>query len=150
MSDIDYDALLADARAEIGRVALAAHADLRGTPEFDGLEDEFRKIETGGPTAVDWKTLNRETLAILGGRSKDLVLASRLVYGLHREEGYRGLALGLTIVQGMVDQHWEAMFPPPARERGRALREEFCERDANGLPAVRVVVHGAEIGRAHV
>ena len=120
MPDIDYDALLSDDRSQIGRVPLEAHADLRGSPDYDALETEFRKIETGGPTAVDWKNLNRSTLDILRSRSKDLVLASRLVYGLHREEGYRGLALGITIVRSMAEEHWDAMFPPVARERGRA------------------------------
>ncbi len=119
MPEIDLDALLSDDRVEIGRGPLASNIDLRGTPEFDALETEFRKIETGGPGAVDWKTLNRATVEILRERSKDLVLASRLVYGLFREEGYKGLAVGLTIVHGMVDQHWEAIFPPVARERGR-------------------------------
>jgi type VI secretion system protein VasJ len=123
MAEIDLSALLQDARADFGAVPVnpaPSGADLRGDPEFEWLEDEFRKIETGGPTAVDWKALNARTLAILQGRSKDLVLASRLVYGLHREEGYRGLAVGISILGGMVADHWETMFPPVGRERGRA------------------------------
>ncbi|MDE1996138.1 MAG: type VI secretion system protein TssA [Rhizobiaceae bacterium] len=123
MTDIDLTALLADPRADLGAVPIgSSHSgeDLRGDPEFDALETEFRKIETGGPTAVDWKVLNRKTLEILQGRSKDLVLASRLVYGLYREEGYRGMAVGISILRGMVADHWEGMFPPLSRERGRA------------------------------
>ncbi|MDL2398825.1 type VI secretion system protein TssA [Rhizobium mayense] len=123
MTDIDLSLLLDDSRADIGAVPiepLPAGEDLRGEPEFEALETEFRKIETGGPTAVDWKLLNRKTLEILQGRSKDLVLASRLVYGLYREEGYRGMAVGISILRGMVADHWEGMFPPLSRERGRA------------------------------
>jgi type VI secretion system protein VasJ len=123
MADIDYDALLADPRTDVGRVPVGTNGggeDLRGGAEFDQLENEFRKIETAGPAAVDWETVNRTTLELLKSRSKDLVLASRLVYGLHREEGYKGLAVGITILHGMVQNYWETMFPPPARERGRA------------------------------
>jgi type VI secretion system protein VasJ len=123
MADIDYDALLADPRSEVGSIPVGATGggeDLRGGAEFEQLETEFRKIETAGPAAVDWKTVNRTTIDLLKSRSKDLVLASRLVYGLHREEGYKGLAVGITILHGMVQNHWETMFPPPARERGRA------------------------------
>src|SRR5690606_23876107 len=54
------------------------------------------------------------------GRSKDLVLASRLVFGLQREEGYRGLAVGLSILKGMVCDHYDGLFPGVARERARA------------------------------
>lgn len=123
MADIDLDALLADSRIEIGRIPAGANGggeDLRGSPEFETLEAEFRKIETAGPAAVDWKMLNRVTIELLRDRSKDLVLASRLVYGLHREEGYRGLAVGISIIHGIVEKHWETMFPPLNRERGRA------------------------------
>jgi len=123
MADIDFDALLADSRTEIGRIPAGTHGggeDLRGSPEFETLETEFRKIETAGPAAVDWKMLNRVTTELLRDRSKDLVLASRLVYGLQREEGYRGLAIGISIIGGLVEAHWETMFPPLARERGRA------------------------------
>ncbi len=123
MTDFDYDSLLSDPRAEAGRVPVGANGggeDLRGLAEFDMLENEFRKIETAGPSAVDWKTVNRTTIELLKGRSKDLVLASRLVYGLHREEGYKGLAVAITILHGMVQDHWETMFPPVNRERGRA------------------------------
>ncbi|MBB3457484.1 type VI secretion system protein VasJ [Rhizobium sp. BK313] len=123
MTDINLGLILDDSRADIGALAiepLPSGEDLRGEPEFETLETEFRKIETGGPTAVDWKLLNRKTLEILQGRSKDLVLASRLVYGLYREEGYRGMAVGISILRGMVAEHWEGMFPPLSRERGRA------------------------------
>lgn len=123
MADIDLDALLADPRASIGGLAIdgtPAGQDLRDQPEFDALDSEFRKMETGGPSAVDWKRFNTTTIDILKTRSKDMVLASRLIFGLQREESYRGLAVGVAILQGMVEAHWDGLFPPPARERARA------------------------------
>ena len=68
MTEIDYDALLADPRAETGKLPAGANGggeDLRGSPEFEMLENEFRKIETAGPAAVDWKMVNRTTLDLL-------------------------------------------------------------------------------------
>lgn len=124
MPELDLDALVADPRASIGTAAIAgefsAGVDLRDEPDFDQLETEFRKMETDGPKAVDWKQINRRTLDILAGRSKDIVLACRLVFGLHHEEGYRGLAVGTSIVRGMVADHWEGLFPGLKRERARA------------------------------
>nr|WP_246746040.1 type VI secretion system protein TssA [Ciceribacter sp. L1K22] len=124
MLDLDLDALLADPRSTIGLAAISddlpSGIDLRDDPEFDQLETEFRKMETDGPKAVDWRQLNRRTLDILAGRSKDIVLACRLVYGLHHEEGYKGLAVGSSIVRGMVAGHWDTLFPGVKRERARA------------------------------
>lgn len=113
--------LLDDPRALIGTVPIDGGADdIRDDPEFSGLETEFRKMETAGPAAVDWPALNRQTVEAIERRSKDLVLATRLVYGLYREEGYRGLAVGTAILRDMVAQQWDRLYPPPGRERGRA------------------------------
>ncbi|WP_162894648.1 type VI secretion system protein TssA [Rhizobium terrae] len=123
MAAIDLDALLTDPRASIGGLAIdgaPAGRDLRDEAEFEALDSEFRKMETGGPSAVDWKRYNTNTIDILKSRSKDIVLASRLIFGLQREESYKGLAVGITILQGMVEAHWDGLFPPPARERARA------------------------------
>ncbi|MCJ8518562.1 type VI secretion system protein VasJ [Pseudorhizobium tarimense] len=124
MPDLDLDVLLGDPRSSIGTAAISvdlpAGIDLRDEPDFDQLETEFRKMETDGPKAVDWRQLNRRTLEVLTGRSKDIVLACRLVYGLHHEEGYKGLAVGSSIVRGMVAEHWENLFPGLKRERARA------------------------------
>lgn len=123
MAEIDLDALLGDSRGLIGGQPIdgePAGRDLREEAEFDALDGEFRKMDSGGPSAVDWKRYNGATLDILTNRSKDIVLASRLVFGLQREEGYKGLAIGASILQGMVEMHWDGLFPPPARERARA------------------------------
>lgn len=123
MSDIDINALLDDPRIAIGEQAAGdnpAGEDIRDTPEYDALDTEFRKMESDGPTAVKWKQLNIDTLKILGEKSKDLILASRLVFGLFREEGYKGLAIGCAILEGMSQAHWEGLIPGMARERARA------------------------------
>lgn len=124
MPESSITSLLDDPRALIGATAIGggqpAGEDIRDDPAFEAVEAEFRKMETAGPGSVDWKMLNGKTLDLISGRSKDLVLASRLAYGLHREEGYKGLAVGLSILKGMVLEHWQGLFPPLKRERGRA------------------------------
>lgn len=123
MADEDPLATLDDPRADVGRAALEnpdAQEEFRDSPEFEELEAEFRKMETGGPNAVKWKQLNDETIKVLQTTSKDLVLATRLAFGLFIEEGYPGLATGLVILRDMSEDHWETMVPPVRRERGRA------------------------------
>ncbi|GGB45971.1 hypothetical protein GCM10011316_17630 [Roseibium aquae] len=114
---------LDDPRCGIGEAPLpdgAAPDDFRDTALFEQLEGEFRKMEVDGPSAVNWKMLNEKTLDVLSNQSKDLVLATRLAYGLYMEEGYGGLAVGARILKGMSASHWETMIPPLRRERGRA------------------------------
>lgn len=124
MPDLDLDALLDDPRAGVGRQPIPGDEpsgrDLRGEASFDELDNEVRKMESDGPKAVDWKLVNRKTLEILAGQSKDLVLACRLVYGLHVAEGYKGLAVGASILAGMAQDHWNGLFPGLNRERARA------------------------------
>ena len=112
-----------DPRSEVGRVQLEtpdAQDEFRDTMEFEALEAEFRKMETEGPTAVNWKQLNEDTISVLQTKSKDLVLATRLAYGLFTEEGYHGIAVGLVVLKDMVETQWDTMVPPLRRERGRA------------------------------
>jgi len=123
MADEEPLATLQDPRADIGLALLEnpdTQEDFRDSAEFEELEAEFRKLETDGPTAVNWKQLNGDTLKVLEGKSKDLVLATRLAYGLFLEEGYPGLAVGLKILKDLNAAHWETMIPPVRRERGRA------------------------------
>ncbi|GAA0783527.1 type VI secretion system protein TssA [Roseibium denhamense] len=120
---------LTDPRAEAGRHAIAdgdGQEAFRDTPEFEELEAEFRKMEIDGPSAVNWKMLNDETVKVIQEKSKDLVLATRLVYGLFLEEGYQGLAIGIKILEDMSKEHWETLVPPVRRERGRAGAFDWC------------------------
>lgn len=136
MPDAPKEVLYSDPRMDFGRVPTqngGASTDIRNEPEGDRLEAEFRKFETEGPNAVDWKFFNETGLAAIHTKSKDLRLAARLTYGLFREEGYGGLAVGLAILDGMVDEHWEDLFPPVKRERGRAAALDWLAERVGSL-----------------
>ncbi|RDJ25099.1 type VI secretion system protein TssA [Bosea caraganae] len=112
-----------DQRILIGAAAVSedapAGADSRGGPEFEELEAQLRRMETDGPAAVNWRQVIEHASAILGTRGKDLLVGVWLAYALAREERYRGLAVGLGIIKGIVAEHWDGMQPPVARERAR-------------------------------
>lgn len=113
-----------DPRAAIGGEAISADAPA-GNPVRDGdafslVEDELRKLETEGPTAVHWPNVRDRTLAILRDEGKDLLPACWLCYALFRSEGFPGLATGLLILDGMCTSFWDELQPPPQRARGRA------------------------------
>ena len=112
-----------DARALCGAAPLSgdfpAGVDVRDGADFERLEAEVRKMDADGPSAVDWAKVSSLSLQILSSQSKDILVASWATYGLFRTESYQGLAVGLGILRGMVDAHWDGLFPPFKRERAR-------------------------------
>lgn len=112
-----------DARALYGAApvpgAVPAGADVRDAADFEQLEAEVRRMDADGPAAVDWRKVCKLSLHILANQSKDILIACWAVYGLFRIEGYQGLAVGLAILRGMIDVHWDGLYPPIKRERAR-------------------------------
>ncbi len=113
----------ADPRSNAGAAPVSADApagvDARETPEFQALEAEVRKMDADGPLSVRWTSVASDGLDFLRSRSKDLLVAAWVAYGISRQEGYRGLAAGLSLVDGMLRSHWDGLFPPLRRERAR-------------------------------
>ncbi|WP_420965354.1 type VI secretion system protein TssA [Bradyrhizobium sp. B120] len=93
--------------------------NVRDAVEFERLEAEVRRMDADGPAAVDWSKVNTLSLHILANQSKDILVACWATYGLFRTGRYQGLAVGLGVLRGMVDAHWEGLFPPVKRERAR-------------------------------
>lgn len=117
------EAAAAGGRAELGRRPISAEAPAGASvshePDFEALKEEATRDPLSG--APDWGRVVELGLDLVGSRSKDFVAASYLAVGLAGTEGLRGLADGLRILVGMVEEHWEAGFPPvPKRLRARA------------------------------
>lgn len=86
---------------------------------FEALADEVSKMDIDGPNAVDWRKVKESSEALLRDRSKDFLVAGYYAYALGREEGLRGLSVGLGVIAGIVETYWDTGFPPPRRERAR-------------------------------
>ncbi|MEO1200579.1 MAG: type VI secretion system protein TssA [Pseudomonadota bacterium] len=109
-----------DPRIGVGAIAVGGSGpEVRDDPVFEELEAEFRKMESDGPGAVKWRSVAENAVVVLGEKGKDLLVSVWLSYALYREEGVSGLATGLTILRDMIDGHWETLYPPARRERGR-------------------------------
>lgn len=111
-------------RASLGSAPIPGDApagiNARYEPEFDALQAEVAKLDSGGPNAVDWRVVVRHGLAITEAKSKDLLVGAYLAYGLARTESYAGLSDGLAILTGMVESWWDDLQPPKKREAARA------------------------------
>ncbi len=109
-----------DPRIGIGESApVSGGGTSRDCAEYEALEQWIRRLEADGPASVEWSEVVRLAIAILEARGKDLGVGCWLAYGLFRTEGYRGLAVGLGILRGLITHHWETMQPPVSRKRAR-------------------------------
>jgi type VI secretion system protein VasJ len=93
--------------------------NIRYEPVFEELEAELAKQESLNAETVDWKHVADISSNILKGSSKDLLVGAYLTQSLLINEGYSGLAVGLKILNDMVENHWDCLFPPAKRMRAR-------------------------------
>ena len=96
-----------------------AGAELRYDPVYDKIK-EARREDDDAPQGdwqterkvADWPLVIKLTKDALTKKSKDLQLAVWLTEAMLRREGLAGLRAGLDLLDGMVDQYWEGLFPP--------------------------------------
>ncbi len=62
---------------------------------------------------ADWPALCKLCETLLRTRSKDLRLAGWLADGWAQQRGLAGLADGLALCTGLVEQHWDHVHPQP-------------------------------------
>lgn len=97
-----------------------AGKDVRYEVSFESLSEEIAKL--GNPSAssgINWNHVVELSAGILEKECKHLQVASYLCYGLTQTEGVEGLAKGVGVVRGVVENFWDTLFPPKKRMKGR-------------------------------
>ncbi len=91
--------------------------DLEYDPSFLELEraSQGKPEQQMGSTIVaaqeaDWKDVGNRALDLLA-KTKDLRIASRLVRALLNTDGLAGLADGLAVMRGLVENFWDGVYP---------------------------------------
>ena len=91
--------------------------DLEYDPAFLELDriSEGKPEQQMGDTIVaaqepDWKDVSDRTQALLT-KTKDLRVAIRLTRALLNIDGFAGLADGLTVMRGIVENYWDGFYP---------------------------------------
>lgn len=112
MSQIDVDSLLKEMSAEA-----PCGEDLEYDPEFGEMERaaQVKSEQQIGDTVipaqeVDWPDIKKRTTELFS-RTKDLRVAIFLTQSLLHTEGFSGLRDGLALIQGLLEQYWEAVHP---------------------------------------
>jgi type VI secretion system protein ImpA len=92
--------------------------ELRYDPLFDKIKEARREDEdvpqgewTTTLKTADWPTVIKLSKDALATRSKDLQIAAWLTEALLRREGFAGLQAGLDLLAGLVEQHWDHLYP---------------------------------------
>lgn len=95
-----------------------AGRDLRYDPRYDAIKEARREdadlpaSALGGERKLaDWPRVAKDTAALLATESKDLQLAAWHAEALLKRAGVGGLAGGLTVLDGLLEQYWEGLYP---------------------------------------
>src|SRR5579871_1055509 len=91
---------------------------LRYDPLYDKIK-EARRADDDAPQCewaherkvADWKQVVKLTSEALATKSKDLQIAAWLTEAALRVESFAGLLSGLKILQGLVENFWDTLYP---------------------------------------
>jgi len=92
--------------------------DLRYDPVYDKIK-EARREDDDAPQGewaterktADWPQVIKLASDALATKSKDLQLAAWLTEAMLRREGFAGLRGGLELIDGLLEQHWDHLYP---------------------------------------
>ena len=92
--------------------------DLRCDPVYDKIKEARREDDdipqgewTTARKTAEWPTVIRLAKDALTSKSKDLQLAAWLTEAMLRREGFAGLREGLDMLSGLVETHWDHLYP---------------------------------------
>ncbi len=95
--------------------------DLRNEARLAEREALKAEDEQDAPLQVahrEWASLVELGAQALAGSTKDLEIGCWVCEGLVRTEGFPGLAYGLELLAGLVEQYWDAGLYPAEEEEG--------------------------------
>ena len=105
-----------DGLAELGSIAISEKQptgiNIRYDDEFEFIEDELARqgalIDRG---QVKWDEVSLAAVNILTNKSKDLKVSCYLIRALYEQQGFKGLAAGLTINRQLLETFWDELYP---------------------------------------
>ena len=99
---------------------LPAGEDARYEPEYATVLEEIDKLSFSGQgAAISWPVVEKNAVLLLAEKSKDLQIAAYLGVALWNTRGFEGVACGIRILGGLLENFWDTAWPPLKRMRGR-------------------------------
>lgn len=91
--------------------------DLRYDARIDAIKDARREDpyheDPGQRKFADWQAVIAGLTPLLSKETKDLQFAAWLTEAMVRKQGYSGLATGMSLLHGLLDQFWDTVHPVP-------------------------------------
>jgi len=88
-------------------------------PRYEEVRSQIASLDSPTGGDVEWDVIAKTTRDLLTSTSKDLLVASYYTYALVKTEGPTGLAVGIAVLDGLLEGFWDTLFPPARRMRGR-------------------------------
>lgn len=93
----------------------------KSLPEYEAVEEQINKLSSLYGGVIDWGDVVQDCMHLLQTETKDLLLVSYSAYGLFLQNGYAGLAAGLTLYESLLTTYWEEVFPATKRIKRRLV-----------------------------
>lgn len=100
----------------------AAGRDIRSEDIYEDLVTEINKrgtLNSVGPT--NWVNVVNLSQDILQNYSKDILVCSYFCVGLLNTNGLKGLANGIHVYLGLLENYWDGLYPPRIGGRINAI-----------------------------
>lgn len=91
--------------------------DLRYEPEYAAFKEERREdllipgSDDSNRKVADWNRVVAMGSELLTKQTKDLQLAAWMTEAMLRQQGISGLITGLNLLQGLLEQYWDTLYP---------------------------------------
>ncbi|BBO73291.1 type VI secretion protein [Desulfosarcina widdelii] len=110
---IDIESILAPIEGEN-----PAGENLRYTPTYDEIQEARREdddLDRGEwdreVKTADWQAVEQLAAEALTEKTKDIQIAVWLLEALIKIDGFQGLAMGLKLLAGLMENFWENLYP---------------------------------------
>ena len=100
--------------------ASPAGADITFDPDFERLKAEIDKQTGMSGTPPNWRDIETVGAELLTSKAKDMRVATWMTVAKMQRGSWEGFAEGLTILNSLVTDYWDTMFPEAKRARARA------------------------------
>lgn len=113
------DKRIAAALAPVGPQGVGE--DGREDRMYEAVQAQIDRLGSVGAGAVDWRSVRSNCLTLLQTKTKDVRLAAYLALSLLYTERLGGLAVGLAILDGLVRDFWNDLYPKAVPPRLAAI-----------------------------
>ncbi|MBI4716419.1 MAG: type VI secretion system protein TssA [Planctomycetes bacterium] len=120
---------------ELGKRPISGSApcgvDAGDDPQYINVQAELSKMDRIESEPPDWYVVEQDATALLTSKSKDVEVAAALGLALFKRYSYAGLSAALGLMNELVNNFWDGLFPErPRRRKSRveSLADRFTDQ----------------------